>query len=79
MSDQDLRDQPAHLLMIGGQLVLLQQKATRITTVLFVDLDVICPTLGCCKHFAAGTYILESVAAQVYDCMSLKLHPEAFI
>jgi hypothetical protein len=37
-----------HLLMIGGQLVLLQQKATQITTVLFVDLDVICPTLGCC-------------------------------
>ncbi|CAK9190454.1 unnamed protein product [Sphagnum troendelagicum] len=29
-----------------------------------------------CKHFAAGTYILESVAARVYDCMSLKLHPE---
>ncbi|KAH9565016.1 hypothetical protein CY35_04G055400 [Sphagnum magellanicum] len=23
-----------------------------------------------------GTYILESVAAWVYDCMSLKLHPE---
>ncbi|CAM6028811.1 unnamed protein product [Sphagnum balticum] len=25
---------------------------------------------------AIGTYILESVAARVYDCMSLKLHPE---
>jgi hypothetical protein len=33
-------------LMIGGQLVLFQQKATQITAVLFVDLDVICPTLG---------------------------------
>jgi hypothetical protein len=38
-----------HQLMIGGQLVLFQQKATHITAVLFVDLDVICPTLGCCQ------------------------------
>jgi hypothetical protein len=37
-----------HLLMIGGQLVLFQQKATEITAILFVDLDVICQTLGCC-------------------------------
>jgi hypothetical protein len=38
-----------HLLMIGGQLVLFQQKATQITADLFVNLDVIRPTLGCCQ------------------------------